>query len=209
MSIAKKLVLTVALTLAATAVASASAYASATITPTGTYIATQNAPGTLVSDDLGATITCDTSRFTGVTGTGVAPSTATAQTLAITGLTFTACTANFGGSCTVTVDSLPAKVTVNKDTFTTGVGETVPTWTAVAVVESATVLCGANVVHCDVSVDTTLTGTWDASDESGGTFDILNEPVDIADGTSIACGTTATWTVSWTITTPDSYLITP
>jgi hypothetical protein len=199
MTTIKRFALMLTLALAATGVAAGSALAT-TITPTGNYSGTQNntlrGPGTLAANN-GVTVTCLTSNFSATVDS------VTADNLDVTGLTFGSCTQDLtGGSCNVSVDTLPANLTVTFGSPRSG-------WTLTAGTEAATVLCGANVVHCEASVDTTLSGTVG----NGGADEVFsvesNGSPNVTIGLgSVACGTAAEWNADWTIDSPASPTIT-
>jgi hypothetical protein len=191
MSISRKLAFLLALALAAMAVTVAPAFAT-TVNPAGNYAGTETSAGTLTSNN-GTVITCQSSDFAAtVTGAGAAT---------ITSLTFGSCTEpNLGLSCTVVVTTLPANLQINFASPRSA-------WTAATgVSEAATITCALGTVVCEASVDGTLSG--DAGNSSGGTFVVTGTNNVTIDAGSIACGTTATWSQSWTINSPASYSIT-
>jgi predicted nuclease of predicted toxin-antitoxin system len=190
MSISRKLASVLALALAAMAVTVAPAFAT-TVSPTGNYSGTETSAGTLTSNN-GTVITCQSSDFA---ATILADGTVT-----VTSLTFGNCTEpNLGLSCTVTVTTLPANLQIN-------FASPRSTWQAAAVSEAATITCALGTVVCEASVDGTLTGS--TSNSSPGTFVVSGTNNVTIDAGSVACGTVATWSQSWDITSPASYSIT-
>jgi hypothetical protein len=174
---------TLTVVLAAAGVASASAFGHATITPTGGYDFSENntrvGPATLAANN-GVTVTCLASTFKAVVDA------ITAEDMTITSLSFGNCTQDLtGGACNFSLDTLPTDLHVTFGSPRSG-------WTLTSGTEWATVLCGANVVHCNASVDTTLSGTIGngGSDEVFSVESNGSNNVTIGLG-SIACGTAA------------------
>jgi hypothetical protein len=221
MSISRKLAFLLALALAALAVTAAPAFAtgantagnhpsttastSTTVTPAvasrtgdppqGTnYTGTETTAGTLVSDN-GTVINCQSSDFAATViedGTGN-------DAVRVDTLTFGSCTEpNLGLGCTVVVTTLPANL---RGDFETGVSN----WTATTT-EAATITCALGTVVCEASIDTTLVGTVGNSQADNTWVVDGTDNVSIGAG-SIACGSTASWTQSWDITSPATYTI--
>ena len=227
MSIASKLAFLLALALAAMAVSAPAAFATDSgafataaafpattggtdtfITPAPAtrtagqgqdYIGTETQPGTLVSDN-GTVITCQDSDFA---ATVIEDGTVT-DAVRVDTLTFGRCTEpNQLLDCTVVVTTLPATIRVDFDSPRSN-------WQLTSGHEAATITCALGTVVCEASVDNTLRGTIGNGTATGTTDRITIEGTNnvTIDAGSVLCGSVATWTQSWTITTPDPYTIT-
>jgi hypothetical protein len=100
-------------------------------------------------------------------------------------------------SCTVIIDTLPADLRID---FETGVSN----WQASGS-EAITFTCALGTLVCEGSTDTTLSGTVGNSQvDNGLVIDGTAPNVNISSG---PCGTEATWSQSWDITSPATYMI--
>ena len=224
MSIASKLAFLLALALAAIAVAAAAAFATDSgafataaafpnttagtdtfITPAPatrtlgegeTYSGTETTPGTLVFDN-GTVITCQDSDISATVIEDGTPNDA----IRLDTLTFGRCMEpNLLMTCTVVVTTLPAFIRGDFDTPRSN-------WQATGGNESITFTCAFGTVVCEFGLDNTLRGTI-GNTTSDGTITVEGDNNVTVDQGSVQCGSVATWTQSWTITTPDPYTIT-
>jgi hypothetical protein len=227
MSIARKLAFLLALALAAMAVSAPAAFATDSgafgtagafpnttggtdtfVTPAPAtrtlgqgqdYIGTETAPGTIVTNN-GTVISCPSWDFW---ATVIEDGTAT-DAVRIDGFSFgAACTElNQGLECTVMPTTLP--MTIRGDFETADLSN----WQSTSGNEAFTITCAMGTVICKASVDNTLTGTVDGRPSAGNTLVVDGDNNMTIDAGSILCGTIATWTQSWDITTPAAYTIT-
>ena len=189
MKTTSKLALLCALALAAMAVASASALAT-TVTPEGGYTATEDGDGNINNGVLNLTCTASTLA-------GSVSNTPTPSRMTITSLTFDNCSTP-GGSCTVTVTTLPAQLDV-RDNTPNAPPDAIGTLVAS---ESANIVCGA--VACVATADTTLQVEVTNSDSGAGvqaTLRVVAQTINVS-GLASVCGTVpGEWNSQWTILT--------